>query len=185
MRFGISALTVSAIVGLFSLPAQAGVIVTVDQAAQRLSVSVDGFERFEWKISTARWGYRTPNGSYKPQWMARKWASRTYNMAPMPFSIFYHGGYAIHGTTDLANLGAPASHGCVRLHPDNAAILFDLVKANVKDTQIIVTGERPSPPARERTSRRRGERASQSVDRGRRSSQDSDANLTRRRMENL
>ena len=149
------------------MPAQAGVVVTVDQAAQRLSVSVDGFDRFEWKVSTARWGYHTPNGTYKPQWMARQWYSRIYDMAPMPYSIFFNGGYAIHGSTDVANLGSPASHGCVRLHPDNAAILFDLVKANVKDTQIIVTGERPSPPARERTVSRRGERASRSADNSR------------------
>jgi lipoprotein-anchoring transpeptidase ErfK/SrfK len=60
-------------------------------------------------------------------------------MSPMPHSIFFMGGYAIHGTNYIKRLGTPASHGCVRLHPDNAATLFSLVKANgMADTQIIV-----------------------------------------------
>ena len=55
----------------------------------------------------------------------------------MPYSIFFHGGYAIHGTTDIKNLGTVASHGCVRLHPDNAETLFKLVdKVGMKNTKI-------------------------------------------------
>lgn len=127
--------------------AQAGVVVTVDKTAQRLTVEVDGFIRYEWPVSTARWGYRTPNGSYKPQWLARKWFSTIYDGSPMPYSIFFNGGYAIHGTYDLKRLGSPASHGCIRLHPDNAATLFNLVKKNLKDTRIVVAGEGPGPVA--------------------------------------
>ena len=103
-------------------------MVTVDKTAQRLSVAVDGFPRYEWPVSTARWGYRTPNGSYRPQWLARKWFSRKYDWSPMPYSIFFDGGYAIHGSYEISHLGRPASHGCIRLHPDNAAILFALVQ---------------------------------------------------------
>jgi lipoprotein-anchoring transpeptidase ErfK/SrfK len=72
----------------------------------------------------------------------------------MPYSIFFDGGYAIHGSYEISHLGRPASHGCIRLHPDNAAVLFTLVKANVKDTQIVVTGEKPAPAVRERNKRR-------------------------------
>jgi lipoprotein-anchoring transpeptidase ErfK/SrfK len=46
----------------------------------------------------------------------------------MPFTIFFHGHYAIHGTTEVKRLGRPASAGCIRLHPDNARALFELVK---------------------------------------------------------
>lgn len=126
--------------------ANAGVVVTVDQAAQRISVAVDGITRYDWPVSTARWGYVTPNGTYKPQWLAKQWYSTIYDNAPMPYSIFFYSGFAIHGTTDYAHLGQPASHGCVRLHPEDAALLFELVKDNMKDTSIIVTGERPQPP---------------------------------------
>jgi L,D-transpeptidase catalytic domain len=124
--------------------AHAGVVVTVDKSAQRLSVSVDGSPRYQWPISTARWGYRTPNGTYRPERLERKWFSRKYDWSPMPYSIFFNKGYAIHGSYEISHLGRPASHGCIRLHPKNAAILFALVKAQKKDTQIVVTGDRPA-----------------------------------------
>ena len=103
-------------------PARAAIVVTVDQSAQRLAVTVDGAQCYEWPVSTARVGYRTPNGTYKLQRLARKCFSRKYDWSPMPYSIFFDGGYAIHGSYEIKHLGRPASHGCVRLHPDNAAL---------------------------------------------------------------
>jgi hypothetical protein len=154
-RFGLAIATI--VVLLCGLaPARAEILITVDKTAQRLSVSVDGFPRYEWPVSTARAGYRTPNGSYRPQWLARKWFSREYDWSPMPYSIFFDGGYAIHGSYEVDYLGQPASHGCIRLHPDNAAILFALVKAHVSETRIVVTGESPAPQPRGRGERRRG-----------------------------
>ena len=120
--------------------ASAGVVVTVDKSAQQLTVEVNGATRYQWPVSTARWGYRTPNGSYRPQRLERQWYSRKYDWSPMPHSVFFNGGYAIHGSYEISRLGRPASHGCIRLHPHNAATLFDLVKANINNTQIVVTG---------------------------------------------
>jgi hypothetical protein len=138
-----------------SAAAQAGVVVTVDKSAQRLTVEVDGATRYQWPVSTARWGYRTPVGTYRPQRLERQWYSRKYDWSPMPYSIFFDGGYAIHGSNEVSRLGRPASHGCIRLHPDNAATLFELVQRNVSDTRIVVTGggeelmaaRRPARPA--------------------------------------
>jgi lipoprotein-anchoring transpeptidase ErfK/SrfK len=139
-----AATIVSAIVLVWaSARAEAAVVVTVDKTAQRLSVVVDGVARYRWPVSTARWGYSTPNGSYRPQRLARTWFSRKYDMSPMPYSIFFAGGYAIHGSYEISRLGRPASHGCIRLHPANAATLFALVKENVGDTRIVVTGDHP------------------------------------------
>ena len=129
--------------------AEAGVVITVDKTAQRISVTVDGFTRYTWPVSTARWGYRTPNGTYRPVRLARKWFSRKYDWSPMPYSIFFDGGYAIHGSYEISHLGRPASHGCIRLHPEHAAILFSLVKANRRGTEIVVTGERPRAAPRQ------------------------------------
>jgi hypothetical protein len=60
----------------------------------------------------------------------------------MPHSIFFTGeGHAIHGSFYTKSLGRRASHGCVRLAPDNAAKLFALVKkAGMKNTTITVGG---------------------------------------------
>ena len=127
-----------------AVPARADIVVTVDKSAQRLSVEVDGARRYDWPVSTARWGYRTPVGTER---LERKWFSRKYEWSPMPWSIFFSGGYAIHGSYEVSRLGRPASHGCIRLHPNNAKILFELVKAHVRETRIVVTGEGP-PAAR-------------------------------------
>jgi len=111
-------------------PAHARVVVQIDKSSQRMSVSVDGTPRYAWPVSTGRSGYGTPSGVFRPQMMARRWYSRKYYNSPMPHSIFFYYGYAIHGTTELRRLGGPASHGCVRLHPSHAATLYALVERN-------------------------------------------------------
>ena len=119
------------VVSLFAMaPAQAGVLVHIDKSSQRMSVSVDGSARYTWPVSTGRSGYGTPSGVFHPQMMARRWYSKKYYNSPMPHSIFFYYGFAIHGTNDLGRLGGPASHGCVRLHPSHAAALYALVERN-------------------------------------------------------
>ncbi len=118
-------------------PALADVVVHIDKASQRMSVSVNGQPRYTWPVSTGRRGYGTPSGVFQPQMMARRWFSRKYYNSPMPHSIFFYHGFAIHGTTDLRRLGGPASHGCVRLHPSNAATLYALVERNGRDSTRI------------------------------------------------
>jgi lipoprotein-anchoring transpeptidase ErfK/SrfK len=124
------------LVGL-AAPARAGVVVRIDNSEQRMHVFVDGTLAYAWRVSTARKGYRTPPGNYRVQRMERMWYSRKYDMSPMPHSLFFRGGYAIHGTTDTRRLGRPASHGCVRLHPTHARILFRLVR-NYGGARILV-----------------------------------------------
>jgi lipoprotein-anchoring transpeptidase ErfK/SrfK len=123
-----TAFAVAAVVfGAALTPANAGVVVRIDKSSQRMSVSIDDMTRYTWPVSTGRRGYGTPSGTFRPQMMARRWYSRKYYNSPMPYSIFFHYGFAIHGTTEIARLGGPASHGCVRLHPSHAAALFALV----------------------------------------------------------
>jgi lipoprotein-anchoring transpeptidase ErfK/SrfK len=127
------------VVGLFSFPALASSIVAqVDLSSQRMQVYVDGMPTYSWAVSTARRGYVTPTGTFGVQRMARMWYSRKYDNSPMPHSIFFLGGYAIHGTNHIRSLGAPASHGCIRLHPSNAATLYSLVQ-RAGSTRIVVT----------------------------------------------
>ncbi len=105
---------------------RADVVITVNKSTQRMSVSVDGTNRYNWAVSTGVRG--TPSGTFRPQWLSRNHRSSLFNNAPMPYSIFYDGNYAIHGTNQISRLGGPASHGCIRLHPSNAAVLFSLVQ---------------------------------------------------------
>ncbi|WP_237151522.1 L,D-transpeptidase [Oryzibacter oryziterrae] len=102
------------------------VLVRVDISLQRMLVIVDGKTKYDWPVSTARRGYKTPTGFWTPYRMHVMWHSRKYDNAPMPHSIFFNEGYAIHATPYIKRLGTPASHGCVRLHPDNATLLYSL-----------------------------------------------------------
>jgi lipoprotein-anchoring transpeptidase ErfK/SrfK len=104
------------------------VAIVVDLSNQSMSVSVDGQAQYNWAVSSGKRGYRTPTGSYGPISMHRRYFSHKYDNAPMPYSIFFHGGYAIHGTSHVNALGRPASHGCVRLSTEYAAMLYELVR---------------------------------------------------------
>ncbi|MFG1213216.1 L,D-transpeptidase [Xanthobacter flavus] len=127
----------------FATPASAGtaaVVARIDLSRQTMTVSVNGMTQYSWPVSTARRGYVTPTGAYRPQRMYRSYFSRKYYNSPMPYSIFFNGGYAIHGSYEVSRLGAPASHGCVRLHPSNAATLYALVQTyGAGNTLILVT----------------------------------------------
>jgi lipoprotein-anchoring transpeptidase ErfK/SrfK len=114
-------------------------VIKIDKSSQRMSVLVDGEQRHTWAISSGLEG-GPPTGTYKPYRIHRHWFSRKYHWSPMPHSVFFHEGYAIHGTQYVSRLGRQASHGCVRLHPANAATLFALVREHGRDNTRIEVG---------------------------------------------
>ena len=126
--------------GAGSAYAAAKLVARVDISEQRMEVLVDGRAAFEWKVSTAGKGYITPTGAFKPTRLEEMWYSRKYDMSPMPHSVFFSGGYAVHATNAIKRLGTPASHGCVRLHPDDAADFYQLVQLfGPSNTSIVIT----------------------------------------------
>jgi lipoprotein-anchoring transpeptidase ErfK/SrfK len=126
-------------------PATPVLIARVNLSTQRMDVLVAGEARHNWAISSGRAGYATPRGSFRVQWTAKMWYSRKYDMAPMPHSVFFKDGFAIHGTSAVGLLGRPASHGCIRLAPANAAQFYALVhKYGVQNTHIQVFGTSPA-----------------------------------------
>lgn len=127
----------------------------IDLPAQEMIIYVDGSRQHSFKISSGRNGYRTPSGNFKPQWLSRMHYSKKFDDAPMPYSVFFKGGYAIHGTTSISRLGSPASHGCVRLHPDNARTFFELVQRHGKsNSSIEILGQAPGVSNYEASERR-------------------------------
>ena len=118
----------------------ANLVARISLSSQTMTVSQNGFVRYRWKVSTARKGYVTPQGSWSAKWLSRDHRSRKYDNAPMPYAVFFNGGYAVHATFDLKRLGRPASHGCIRLHPENAAEFFALASEyGLKNTKIVVS----------------------------------------------
>jgi lipoprotein-anchoring transpeptidase ErfK/SrfK len=109
-------------------PAIAKVTATVSLSKQTMVVKVDGEIVGVWRVSTGKKGYATPRGTYSAKRLHARYFSRKYDNAPMHYAVFFRGGYAVHATNQVARLGRPASHGCVRLAPGNARKFFALVK---------------------------------------------------------
>ncbi len=127
------------LLGVTSQGWAAGLVARIDVGNQTMTVSKQGRVIHTWRVSTARKGYVTPRGNYRPTRLHKMWYSRKYDMSPMPYSVLFRGGYAIHGTGYVKQLGRPASHGCVRLATANAARFYSLVKqVGPGNTRIVV-----------------------------------------------
>jgi hypothetical protein len=126
-------------------PASASILITIDKSAQQMSVAVGGAEHYVWPVSTGRPGYDTPSGTFKPNRMDADHYSQEWDNAPMPHAIFFDlDGHAIHGFFDVKHLGRAVSHGCVRLSPEHAQTLFNMVKAQgMSETKVVVAGHTP------------------------------------------
>ena len=131
-------------------PPKSSVLINIDKSSQEMTVFVDGVELYTWPVSTGIRGYSTPSGTYTTTSMNEIWYSKQWDNAPMPHAIFFtKKGHAIHGTLETKKLGRAASHGCVRLSPDNASTLFKLVKATgLENTQVVLNGETPGGEAK-------------------------------------
>ncbi len=116
--------------------------IVINKVAQKMTVTIDGEKEYVWLVSTGGQGYDTPSGIYHPFRFEKEHFSKEWDDAPMPYSMFFTGrGHAIHGSYHIKRLGTRASHGCVRLAPENAALLFGLVtKAGSKNTTITIKG---------------------------------------------
>jgi lipoprotein-anchoring transpeptidase ErfK/SrfK len=121
------------------------VVVSIDKTNQQMSVFVNGVETYRWRVSTGRAGYSTPSGTYTATSMNEIWHSKEFDNAPMPHAVFFmRDGHAIHGSFDVKNLGKPVSHGCVRISPENAATLFELVRQyGLENTRVVLSGVSP------------------------------------------
>jgi hypothetical protein len=162
MRFAtfVYAVYTSVLAAALTLPltsfARADIVIAIDKSTQQMSVAVDGSQRYVWPVSTGRPGYDTPNGNFKINRMDADHYSQEWDNAPMPHTMFFDmQGHAVHGFFDVKHLGLAVSHGCVRLSPDNAAVLFDLVKGEgMANTTVIIGGRTPGggngPVARSR-----------------------------------
>ena len=131
-------------------PAAPSILINIDKASQRMTVLLDGVQRYDWPVSTGKAGYSTPSGTFPALSMNKVWYSKEWDNAPMPHAIFFmKDGHAIHGSYEVKHLGKAVSHGCVRISPQNAATLYTLVeKTGLKNTQGVLAGDTPGGEAK-------------------------------------
>lgn len=82
-------------------------------------------------VATGQPGYDTPDGLYR---VRRKYVSRrmrgpdpdhgTYDIEEVPWVMYYHGGFALHGAYWHDEFGKTRSHGCTNVPPADARWLF-------------------------------------------------------------
>jgi lipoprotein-anchoring transpeptidase ErfK/SrfK len=133
-------ISAAALLAISAFPAFSAVVeARVDLSEQRMTVYQHGVPKYTWPVSTARRGKVTPVGTWTAKWVSRNHRSSRYNNAPMPYSVFYSGNYAIHGTNQVKRLGSPASAGCIRLHPDNARVFYNMaLDVGLKNVKVTV-----------------------------------------------
>ena len=146
-------------------PAAATIVINIDKTKQRMTVLLDGVQRYDWPVSTGKAGYSTPSGTFTPLSMNKVWYSKEWDNAPMPHAIFFmKDGHAIHGSYEVSHLGKAVSHGCVRISPQNATTLYTLVeKSGLKNTQVVLAGDTPGGEAKVANSERSRTHHGQSV----------------------
>ena len=142
MRLTAATLIAASFAAVLIGTAQAEILIKIDKSTQHMTVLQGGEPLYNWVVSTGRTGHATPSGSFTAFRMDADHYSKEWDDAPMPHSIFFTTtGVAIHGSYETKKLGMPASHGCVRLSPANAATLFALVAQNgVTNTKVVLTG---------------------------------------------
>lgn len=118
----------------------------VVKSTQRMYLYVNGSLRGSWLVSTGMPGYGTPNFDRHPdgriydRYSSSKYPGGDYNgLGNMPYAVFITGGFALHGTPqgNWSKLGQRASHGCIRMHPDNGYVFNRLVRAYGKSNVWI------------------------------------------------
>ena len=126
----------------------------VDKSKQKLYLWIMGELKDSFLVSTGKGKkHETPVMSLHPdgpvltKYSSKKFPGGSYlGLGNMPYAVFIRDGYAVHGTTtgNFAKLGTKASHGCIRLHPDNAKVFNALVKSvGIGQTWISVKDSIP------------------------------------------
>ena len=72
---------------VFASVASAGIVVSIDKSAQRMTVTVDGVKKYYWPVSTGARGYTTPSGTFQPFRMEEEHFSEEWDDAPMPMTM--------------------------------------------------------------------------------------------------
>jgi hypothetical protein len=89
------------------------------------------FGDLEFPMLGGKPGHETPRGAFRVEWRNRMHYSRQFNNAPMPYSVFFRGGAAIHeGSLSVR------SHGCIHVARSVAAKIFSNVRD--RETRVIV-----------------------------------------------
>ena len=108
----------------------AGRWIDVDLSEQRLTAYEGETPVRTTLVSTGLPNTPTPVGQFRI-WIKLRYddmAGADYYIEDVPYVMYFHEGYGLHGVTWHGNFGHPMSHGCVNLPTPEAEWLFNWVE---------------------------------------------------------
>lgn len=90
-------------------------------------------------ISSGKWA-STPTGEWRV-WIKLRYARMRggskalgtfYDLPNVPYTMYYYGGYGIHGAYWHNNFGQPMSHGCINMNPEEAGVVFNWAQVGTR-----------------------------------------------------
>lgn len=114
-------------------------------------------------VSAGVWKYPTPVGVFRiyrkkaeADMKSEATADEKYRVDHVPWTMYFHKGYALHGAYWHDGFGHARSHGCINLSPGDARYLYHFVRPVMPDGWIDFHADEKQPGTVLRT---RGEQA--------------------------
>lgn len=118
-------------------PADGKKWIEIDISDQKLTAWQGDAPVFETIVSTGKPGWRTLPGTFAVyrKYEATRMTGPDYDTPDVPWTMYYSGGFAIHGAYWHNNFGVPVSHGCVNLRVPEAKALYEWAPMG---TEVVV-----------------------------------------------
>lgn len=100
--------------------------VCYDRWRHQASLYKHGRLHNSWLVRGGGYNSKTRTGHFTVQWRSKNHRSRAFGGAPMPYSQFFSGGQALHGSRNMMNPYVGHSHGCVNFWVEDARQLWNL-----------------------------------------------------------
>jgi len=111
--------------------------IEIDLSEQRLYAYEGQKKVFEARVSTGVRRYPTVTGRFKiyVKYRSTRMRGPGYDLANVPWTMYFYRSYGIHGAYWHNNFGRPMSHGCVNMRVSEAKALFNWAP---KGTLVVV-----------------------------------------------
>lgn len=101
-----------------------------DRRRHQLNLYHNGSLLNSWLVRGGDYSMQTRTGNFKVYYRDIDHRSRTYDGAPMPYSQFFSGGQALHGSRYMVDPFEGHSHGCVNMWVKDARQLWKLTSTH-------------------------------------------------------
>lgn len=121
--------------------------ITIDISEQTLEAYVGNTLVMTTAVSTGLVRTPTPIGTFRirEKMVADDMSGPGYYLTDVPYTMYFYGSYAIHGTYWHSNFGHPMSHGCVNLPTEKAQWLFEWVDPTLPEGKTWVRATEDNP----------------------------------------